>query len=534
MPYHVNFGKYSPCVAVFCCSLFFSYIAHLGDAYINHDAVFYMDAAKAFVREGLTESFNVFPWPFFSILVAFVHMATGLDYELSANAINSLFAAGVCVLFVKIYSEITDRKGSLWIAVILILALEGINKYREDIMRDFGYWFFFLAAFLSFLNFYKKPRWLTAILWQICSLAAFLFRNEAVAFIFLGPWAILYKDGLLRVRIFYICRLFCVYLLGLLIVGLSMLFVDAALLEIPIGRLPLILKYINYENFFEAFNGGVEKMGAIFWYDGLDLKKYYSTLAIILVCTMVVYLSIKTILCLTIPYSAVLAYGIKKKYIEINSNNRIVIYFTILLAVTLYLYMIQFPVITPRYTTSLVLMLLLLVAQIVERTLSQIKGANNRKKILVLSVIVLLVQTAATLISLSGDPKAYIRSAGVWVKENMDQTVAVYSNYIQALYYTDRGRSAEHVLSIEEINNSIRSGKFTSSEIIIFVSRSKKKAEQEQLAEFNRLIGAGKLKQIQVFEGEGGNLAVIYNVSVESKYHSRPVLPPVSHIAAGS
>lgn len=460
--------KYNPYVITFFVSLIFSYLAVSTDNLLNHDAVYFMNSAKIYLRDGLSALINIFPWPFYSWLVAVIHQTSFFPHiEQTAHFINALFIAATCVLFIKIYVEVTSGEGSTWVAAILVLAFVGINKYRADVMKDFGYWLGYLAGFYCLLRYYKRPGWLAAVGWQVFTIIAFLFRIEGILIMLLGPLAIFLKNVSLKERVAQVLPLYGVYIIGLVVAVVTLLFIDSHDASLQLGRLPMLLDYLNVPGLIDSYDSAVKKLGEIFWYEG-ERAKYYNVLAIVYAFTLLAYVSVRVVGCLGFSYFVVLCFGVFKKQIVLNEYNRIILYFVAFLFLFFVVYMIKGPVLTPRYTTTLVFMLLLLLGQIVEGLLPSLNNSRHRKKIVVVAFIYLFISTADSVISTQGNSKTYVLNAGYWVKEHTSHTVPVHSNYYKALYYTDRDLSLQKRYRLNGLIRAIRSDKLVSGAVVMF------------------------------------------------------------------
>jgi hypothetical protein len=507
--------KSAPYIITVFVSLFLSYLAVTTDNLINHDGVYFMDAAKAFIRDGISVSFEVYNWPFYSWFVAVIHQLLWFDhFEQTAHLVNAIFIAATCTMFMRVYYEVTDHQGSLVVAAVLILTLVGINKYRADIMRDFAYWFFFLAGFYSLLSYYKKPKILTAIGWQVLIGFAFLARIEGLAIILLGPLVLLMKNVSLGQRIMQVVALYGLYIVGALVVVIYLLFVDAAPIGFSPGKLLHLGAYININSLFEAFNQDVLKLGTIFKYEG-SKDRFYAFLGMLYTFTLMMYVLSKVVGCFSFPYFGLLCYGSLKRYVTLSEHNKIIIYFSSFLFLFFCVYIIKGPVITPRYTTSLVFMLLLLLGQVVERLLPRISNRKNSRLIFAVVILYLLLRTVDSVISTQGDSMTYILNAGHWVKENVDSSAAVYSNYYKAAYYTDRAASEDSSMEFTELMRAVENGSIgTKSYLNIKIEEDK---AEMYMQEIGRLLAAKKIERVIEFSNDDNDRAVIYNVVSSAK-----------------
>ncbi len=504
--------KLNPYVITCCTSLLLSWLAISTDNLINHDGVAFMDAAKAYIRHGASASFIVYDWPFYSWLVGVVHQLLWFQHvEQSAHFINSFMYAAICVLFVRIYAEVTLNRGSLWIAVIVILAFTGINKYRADIMRDFLYWLSYLAAFFSFLLYYKRHNWGYAVLWQLLLGIAFLARVEAVVIALFGPLALLFRDAPFRVRVVDVARMYSVYIIGAVLLILLFFTMDPSVQSAKFSRLPVLLNYINLDVLLDSYNKGIGKLAEIFWYEGAKLEKYRVGLGVVFLFTLFGYVLTKIITSISIPFFMVLIYGVFTKRIPWNEYNRVIVFFSSFLFVFFLVYMVRGPVLTPRYTASLAFLLLLLLSQVLEFLIPRVKAYRHGKKIIFLSSLYLFVSTVDSVITTQGSSKDYILEAGYWVKDNLDKSLPVYSNYYKAIYYTDRGYSFKNSMEMDDLIRAVRADKFSQDTCVIF--HVKQKETDQYQGAINILAEEKKITYLKEFTNKKGSKLVIFQVA---------------------
>jgi hypothetical protein len=171
-------GIAAPVPATFLASLLLSLLAVHGTE-INRDGMLYVDTARIFQEQGFRAAVDSFSWPFLSILMAVTSRATGLGLEAAGYLLNSLFMAGACALLVACGRRLFPA--AAWMIGLVILAVPGFNDYRDEVLREYGSWFFILLAFWLALRWAEAPRWPQALLVQATLLMAALFRPEALA-----------------------------------------------------------------------------------------------------------------------------------------------------------------------------------------------------------------------------------------------------------------------------------------------------------------------------------------------------------------
>lgn len=172
------FGRLSPVGVAFFGSLLLSVIAVLGVVTIGKDAAFYIDIAQRVNADGVQAAILAFDWPWFPILLAWSHSLLGLPYEQVAYLWCALLMAGACALLVDALGRALPGSG-LWMP-LLVLALPALNSFRNDILREQGFWFFSVLALWLALNWAERGGWLRAAAIHLAILGAALFRLEAL------------------------------------------------------------------------------------------------------------------------------------------------------------------------------------------------------------------------------------------------------------------------------------------------------------------------------------------------------------------
>lgn len=173
-------GWVTPARVAFSASLLISWIAISTSGSLNRDGMLYVDTARVFLDEGFGAAKENFSLPFLPIVMALFSELTGLGLETTGYLLNALFLAGACALM----TDCAGRKypEAVWPICLVLLALPGLNHYRDEILREYGCWFFFMLAFWLSLRWSESPRWGTALPAQLALLISSLFRPEAIVF----------------------------------------------------------------------------------------------------------------------------------------------------------------------------------------------------------------------------------------------------------------------------------------------------------------------------------------------------------------
>ncbi|MDX9706330.1 MAG: hypothetical protein RBT86_01995 [Azospira sp.] len=172
----------SPLALAFIGSLLLSLAAvAMNRGVLNRDGMLYVDVARIFMESGFSAAAQTFPWPFLSILIAFVSQGTGLGPETAGHVLNAIFLAGTCALLVACSMRLYPGAG--WMVALTVLALPGLNDYRDQIIREYGYWFFVVLSLWLSLRWADAPDWRTGLWIQLAIIVAALFRTEALVFL---------------------------------------------------------------------------------------------------------------------------------------------------------------------------------------------------------------------------------------------------------------------------------------------------------------------------------------------------------------
>lgn len=202
----------------------------------------YVDTARAFLNNGLAEAMATFNWPFLPILMATFSKLSGLSLESSGHLLNALFLAGACSLMVD-YARRSFPE-AIWPICLTILALPGMNHYRNELLREYGCWFFCMLSFWIIMRCSDRHRQPLIIASPLALTTAALFRPEALALL---PALVLYVVSIhwKNFRSLLSPGIVGIALVGILISGTLALSVTTD----PLSRISGDLGRINLERF---------------------------------------------------------------------------------------------------------------------------------------------------------------------------------------------------------------------------------------------------------------------------------------------
>lgn len=178
----------------FVVSLFLSLSQFIADSVINSDGIFYLYLASLIQQGEWQSATEVYNWLFYPYIISQIATLTTLSLEYSGYTLNALFTATTCVAFILVVKEFGGRnKATLYYASLIILCYPNLNEYRNMVIRDHGYWAFYLLSCYLFIQAYKKPTLKVVISLTLFTALAALFRVEGVFFLISLPILLLLR-----------------------------------------------------------------------------------------------------------------------------------------------------------------------------------------------------------------------------------------------------------------------------------------------------------------------------------------------------
>jgi hypothetical protein len=169
-------------------------IQYIQHGWINPDSVIYLEAAKFISIGDWQSALKAFNWPLYSACIAAVHAISqwlpfsSLSIHASAQLLNVMFFSLAISAYLRIIELAGGKSLHLVIGTLIVISAQYlVGDALSMLMRDEGFWAFYLFGLLFFIRFYKYDRTSDAILWQLCILLATLFRIEAITYLLLLP-----------------------------------------------------------------------------------------------------------------------------------------------------------------------------------------------------------------------------------------------------------------------------------------------------------------------------------------------------------
>lgn len=416
---------------------------------INRDGVLYIHTAQAFLDGGLKAAMQVYNWPAYSILFALISDWTGLSLEAAAHWLNTLLMLLLVDAFIRLSRVLLGENSRPWIAALVVLSFPPFD-HRLEIYRDWGYLAFSLSAIVPFLKFWMGNRTLSwdAMSWQLCMLAALLFRIEAVALIALVPLGLLFQS---RPWPQLVKRLLGANTIILLVFGLGI--VAVAMGKVPIGKLADFALYMDPDRVFGEFSRAAEQMGA------QVLNKYSDDFAPLIlgggIVTLVGWMLLDNMGGFMVLLTGV---GLYRYHLPEAVVYRPVYWMLAIVVATLSLFLSIRLIPPSRY--ALLGSLLLLTLTVYAVTVFADKRHSQRRAVRYWWWFVVAGLVIGNLANLSfhEDYKSYLREGGRWLAHNIDPQTKVVTNDFIIDYYAQRPHG-EKIDSLAKLEKALHKGK---------------------------------------------------------------------------
>ena len=490
-------------------SVFISYWVDASETVINPDAICYLFSAEEVGQGGISAAMHLCPqaiWPFYSILIFAFSKITQLSSMNAAFILNGMFSMLSVAAFIAIVKELGGSKRVMWLAVLVILLSHEFNILRQDIIRDHGFWAFYLSSIFLLLRFFRQTTWINALIWSASLLVATLFRIEGAIFLLLMPMAVWFdvrQGWQVRLRHFIMLNTPLLLLGCVLTLRLLLHPQEISLL----GRVPEIWHQLHH---------GIEMM----------LGKYQATrvavstsvlshvsmrdASLVVSLLLVAWYLISVIGNLSWVYGFLVVYAWVTKAARYSRGAFIVVlgYLLVNVAVT-FTFFAETHFLAKRYLIALSLVLMFWVPFALDRML---QSRGRKERILLWIVSLLMAVSAIGGLFHFGHSKDYVREAGDWLSNNVPVSAELYSNDYQIMYYSHHfGSSIFKKLREYNDVSVISEGRWKKYDYLALL-RSVDKDDKTAL-----IMQEIHLTPQQVFVSHSGNHVYIYKIAHREK-----------------
>ncbi len=483
-------------------SLLFSGIAVGYQNVIGRDSILYVESAQRFLDGGLSEAMSIFRWPFYSILFGSAHNFSGIPLEISARIVDAILIAILVDAFFRLYQETFPGTKNGWIAMVTILAFGGLNDYRDEIIRDWGFLAFSLRSFVYLLRTFKTPSVSNSIYWQLCIIVAFLFRIEAIVFMSLAPVILLFRKDQLRTRLINFAVANALPLLIVIVLASVIFYFEINV--VTLGRVHEIIFYTNFSKSFDIISKTTDNIqNYVIPYHGSD----YATTFLLSGIFGILFL--KTFAKIGVFFNGLFLLGyFRSRSPCISIYSRVIAYFAIIAFSIVYVFFLHFMVLAGRYILLTSILVLILVCYFFEQFF--IHCTENKKTGTLIFVSILVIVNISIGLLHSTSSKEYLMTLGKWVSHNISESAVLISNDTRLYYYSARK------VPFDRIMHGIYKPKVIIKRTLSGTHYALLRIDADN-TEFNAITNSSKLLKIKEICNSKGHCAVLYGTKVSTR-----------------
>lgn len=426
------------CIYGLIASILFSLIVIFQQDLLNKDGVLYVGVADLLQNWRFKDAVALYPWPFFSLLIAAFDMVTGVGLDASAYILVTIFDAAMLVAFILIVKELGGDTRVQIAAVVVVFSLAYLNENRADVIRDHGYWCFYLTSLLLYIKFYKSPGLWLGLGWSAVMLLGALFRIEGlVVWLALPLIVLLRSDTSIRMKVRYLLMSYLLHILiGSLFVAYLLVSSDDLLLTTRLGDFKLL-----FGQLLDGLSVDMERRMSVLEKGVLD-PRYSSDFAVpSIVGILLIILGSKIITTVTLPLiSLFFVPSLRAKLKNLDARTVFVLVWAGAISMSV-LSAILIPrfFLSARWVLPFAFSFLLFVPFMLVRAMGNWNASKGRRRKGITAMYLLLAVLIAYgfldgLISTSAS-KYYVKESGIWIKQNLDKGKKVYANDSRIHHY---------------------------------------------------------------------------------------------------
>ncbi|HSH53415.1 MAG TPA: hypothetical protein VK967_00170 [Methylotenera sp.] len=455
-------------------------IQYIQHGWINPDSVLYFESARLFANGEWQQGFNVFKWPLYALLIAFIHKVTTLDIHTSAQLLSVIFFGITTASFIKII-ELGGGGKIVMLAGGLILFSSSYlaGDILEMLMRDQGFWAFFLTSLVFFIRFYRTHHYQDAFFWQISAIIATLFRIEGITYLIALPLILLFNHQpsfAISIRNFIKCNFINIISIIIILIAVFILKV------IPVDNLGR-LNEVFTANLYVELTNKLFTQSAIMGTDVLG--SYLDEFAVQGILLTFIYVMIaKTISATGLVNAGLAAFSIWFKKSTLNNEISFILKATAMIAViNMALIIIKVFVLSGRYVLALSLVLMIFAAFYLAELFKYIltpSKTEKKMKWLVVALIVFMSLSIVKNILPKRDGYNYMQDAVAWLNAKNESKQPVFFDDSRIRYYAGAPFIGTWDDTWIAVKTAIENKSIDQYEFLV-INHSYKQADREQI-----------------------------------------------------
>lgn len=479
------------------------YIQH---GLISTDSVFYLEAAKLFSQAEWKAGFDIYPWPFYSLWISAVHYVTTLSIYHSAVLLNIVFFGVTSANYLTIIQLAGGKQLQLVTGgIILISSQYLIGGVLEMLLRDEGFWAFYLTSIVFLIQYHQRHRLQDALLWQLCIICAVLFRIEAFLYLLLLPLVILLNPQInISNRLILLFKAYSLQI----IIALSLVLLMQANENISssmLGRLNEIFTPQLLSNLTRLFKVKSELMSNLVLGPHLD---EFSKIGLSLTFIFVIIFKITKATGIITIVLAFFSFKNRNNLIE-NKSTQIIVAAAVISIAIMALIITKVFVLSTRYAVGLSFILMIFASFYLADILNKTNNTINKRLSFWLLAALMIVMTLGTIKNLlpKRDGYNFRQQATTWLSKYNSLKEPVYYDDKRLRYYAGEKFIGGWVTNTQHLSNEIKKQNFNQYGYLM-ISSNVKSPEYEHLAleklpqftEIKRFFSYTKDKSIVIYE----------------------------------
>lgn len=408
------------------------YIQH---GWINPDSVLYLEAAKLFAVGDWKAGFAIFPWPFYSLTIALTHHLTSLNIHHAAQLLNVVYFAIATYAFTTIIEQCGGRQLQLIAGALIFLSAQYmIGGVLEMLMRDEGFWAFFLLSLVFIMRFYQHHQLKDALFWQTMIILAVLFRIEAMLYLVLLPLVLFVNNqsfkfnALLTIKA-YSLQIFLAFALITIILNHPNLSTDM------LGR----LNEIFTTNLWHEFSQKIVLKSQVM--SEQVLGEYLEEFALPgLILTFIYAIIVKSISSTGVVTFVLGLFGIKNSSALIEKSARHVLFATMLIAtLNMGLIITKVFVLSGRYVLAISFVFMVFASFYLANLLeNSIQKPNKKNTIFITILVIIMLLGFVKNLMPKKQGYNYMQDTVTWIQKNNVENKPVFYSERRARYYANQ------------------------------------------------------------------------------------------------
>lgn len=481
-------------------SFFLSYWIGSHETVINPDGICYLYSAEEVGKSGLKAAMHLCPqaiWPFYSALIYAVSLISPFDIATNAFMLDSIFEALSVTMFIAMVQSLGGTRRVMWLAALVILMSHQFNNVRQYIIRDHGFWAFYLVSIYCLMQFYKDTSIKSALLWAGSLVVATLFRVEGAIFLLVAPWVAWFnwqRSWVERFRLWLTLNLLAI-VAAFCVAGWFVVHPEQTLTQL--GRL-LEIKYQGQHGLANVFMQYRHMTNEVTTHVLSNAAARDAGKVVFL--TGIVWYLVEALNNLSWIYALLVLFAWVCKDIRFSHTNRLVVWGYVFINVTItFIFFAQHLFLAKRYLIGLTLVMMLWVPFALD-------ALFKRRLIFMIAMVGVLVTGVSSIVHF-GPNKQYIRDAGDWLAEHIPPKERLYVNDYQLMYYSKHfGTDIFKTINLYKNINTISHGKWKQFNYLAI------EFGHERPADVAHVLQELRMPPLAVFVNPRGDRIYIYKV----------------------